>query len=400
MGKKKKVLFIVSSLNFGGAQKVISNITTSLPMDYEIDILLNSDENIEYDYRGNLYSLNAKEPKNREGLWYQFKVFCKRLNKIKQLKRKNGYDSVVSILTSANVANVLCKTKDCKSIITEVIMPNENPTFKEKYIVGGLTTMFYNKADCIVAETTAMAENLVWNHRVNKEKIHIIPNSISVKAINELAKKPLTDGEKALFTKEKTFVTAGRLQYQKAHWHLIRAFSKVVKNNPEAQLVIFGEGELKDMLLNLIKAYKMEGNVFLKGFTNELDKYVAKCRAFVFPSMFEGMPTALLQAMAVGTPCLITDFYSGAREVIGDEDTPEEHITGILYTKWGIMTPLCSGKYLSADIPLEKEEELLAKAMLEILTNTDLWERYNEASQKRSYDFDNGTVITKWMDVI
>ncbi|WP_196802275.1 glycosyltransferase [Butyrivibrio sp. NC2007] len=65
--------------------------------------------------------------------------------------------------------------------------------------------------------------------------------------------------------KEKTFVTAGRLQYQKAHWHLIRAFSKIVKDIPEAQLVIFGEGELKDMLMDLIKAYKMEGNVFLNG---------------------------------------------------------------------------------------------------------------------------------------
>ncbi len=398
--ENKKILFIVSSLNFGGAQKVISNITTSLPDCYDIDILLNSDADIEYPYEGKIYSLDFKEPKSREGIWYQFKVFCRRLNVIKKLKKENHYDTVVSILTSANVANVLCKTPDCKSVITEVIMPSENPSFKEKYIVGGVTTMFYNKADVVVAETKAMGDNLVKNHKVDPKKIALIPNSISVQGINNQADKELTEEEKKIFTIENTFVTAGRMQYQKAHWHLIRAFSKVAEKNTEAKLVIFGEGELKSMLEELVQAYHLEKNVFLKGFTNELDKYVAKCRAFVFPSMFEGMPTALLQAMAVGTPCLITDFYSGAREVLGDENTPTEHITDILYTKWGIMSPVCSGKYLTADVPLEREEELFAKAMTEMLESDELRQKYSEAGNKRSYDFDNGTVIKKWMEVI
>lgn len=396
----KKVLFIVSSLNFGGAQKVISNITTSLPADYEIDILLNSDKNIQYPYRGTIYSLNIKEPKSRESIAYQFKVFLKRIKVIKQLKQQNHYDTVVSILTSANVANVLCKTKDCKSVITEVIMPNENPSFKEKYIIGGVTTKFYNKADCVVAETNAMADNLIKNHRVSAGKITVIPNSISVEGICKQAEKELTLDEKDIFSVEKTFVTAGRMQYQKAHWHLIRAFNDVVKNDSSAKLVIFGEGELKEMLQKLIDAYHLGKNVFLKGFTNELDKYVAHCRVFVFPSMFEGMPTALLQAMAVGTPCLVTDFYSGAREVLGDEKTPTEHICDTLHTEWGIMTPVCSGKYYNADEPLEKEELLLAEAMISLLNDDDLREKYSLAAKKRSYHFDNNTVIKKWMEVI
>lgn len=400
MNNKKKVLFIISSLNFGGAQKVVSNITTTLPEEYDIDILLNSDKDIEYDYRGRIYSLNFKEPKSREGIFYQFKVFCKRLGYIKRLKKENNYDTVISILTSANVANVLCKTRDCKSIITEVNMPNDNPTFKEKYIVGTLTTLFYNNANCVVAETKAIADNLVNRHAVNRSKISVIPNSISVENINKLGDQSLSEDEERLFNSKKTFVTAGRMQYQKAQWHLIRAFSRVVKEDKDAKLVIFGEGELKGMLEELVNAYRLENNIVLYGFTSELDKYVSKCRAFVFPSMFEGMPTALLQAMAVGTPCLVTDFYSGAREVLGDENTPDEHIRSILYTKWGIMSPVCSGKYLSANDPLEVEEELLAKNMIDILRNDELRSKYSDASKKRSYDFDNSTVIKKWIEVI
>lgn len=397
---KKKVLFIVSSLNFGGAQKVISNITTSLPEEYDIDILLNSDSDIQYDYRGRLISLGFGEPKSREAIWYQFKVFCKRLVVIRKLKKSNHYDSVVSILTSANVANVLCKTKDCNSIVTEVYMPNENPTFKEKYLIGGLTSLFYKKADCIVAETNAIADNLSVNYNIPRKLICVIPNSISVRTINEMASRSLTGRDKTIFDKKTAVVTAGRMQFQKAHWHLIRAFSKVVKSVPDAKLIIFGEGELKGMLSELIRGYHLEHNVFLEGFTNELDKYIANSRVFVFPSMFEGMPTALLQALAVGTPCITTDFYSGAREVLGDENTPKEHIKEVVYTKWGIMTPVCSGKYLDVNAPLEKEEQYLAEEIEKMLKDDALREKYRVAAKKRSMEFDNSVVIKKWISVI
>ena len=154
------------------------------------------------------------------------------------------------------------------------------------------------------------------------------------------------------------------------------------------------------MLEELVKAYHLERNVHLCGFTNTLDKYVAKCRCFVFPSMYEGMPTALLQAMAVGTPCIITDFYSGAREVLGDEKTPSEHISKIFETKWGIMTPVCSGRFYSAEEPLERGEELLAEAMENMLEDDELRKKYSKAGRERSYHFDNGTVIKKWMEII
>ena len=215
MNERKKVLFIISSLNFGGAQKVVSNITTSLPNDYQIDILLNSDKDVQYPYKGMIYSLDIKEPKSRESIYYQTKVFLKRLKTIIKLKKQNQYDSVVSILTSANVANVLCKTKNCRSIITEVNMPSESASFKEKYIIGSLTTMFYTGADIVVAETNAIAENLIKKHRVNQGKICIIPNSIDVDGINMQASQPLTLEEKKMFNYENTFVTAGRMQYQR-----------------------------------------------------------------------------------------------------------------------------------------------------------------------------------------
>ena len=359
-----------------------------MPNNYEIDILLNSDNDIQYPYRGRIYSLGIKEPHNRKSISYQARVFVKRMLILRKLKHDNQYEASISIITSANIANVLTKVSGCRTVITEVYMPNERPSFKEKYIIGSLTSTYYNKADRIVAETKAIGAYLINTHRVDPDKIVIIPNSIDVDEINTLAQKQLNDKERDIFNKESTFVTAGRITYQKAHWHLIRAFSKVVQYDRSAKLVIFGEGELKEMLIGLVKAYRLENNVFLHGFTGELDKYVARCRAFVMPSMYEGMPTALLQAMAVGVPCIITDFYT------------DSHIQGVLYTEWGVMCQMFSGQYHSAEDELEESENVFAYAMIEMLSNKEIYSRYCVASRRRSIAFDNKNVIRKWMEII
>ncbi len=397
---KHKVLFVVSSLDSGGAQKVISNITTSLPGDWELDILLNSDKSIVYPYEGSIYSLGIREPKDRNNLLYQAVVLSRRLKTIRRLKKVRHYDSVVSILTSANVANVLTKTPDCKTVITEVIMPSESPTFKEKYIIGRLNSIFYKRADLVVVETKAIAYHLINATRVSSSKIRVIPNSINVGAIREEAAKPLSDEESILFDRKRTIVTAGRMEYQKGQWHLVRAFSKVVEAVPDAKLVIFGQGELYRTLLELIQSLHLEGKAVLHGFTKDLNKYLANCRVFVLPSMFEGMPTALLQAMAVGTPCIVSDFFSGAREVLGDEETPEDRICSIMYTKYGIMTPVCSGAYLSSKSPLEEAEVFLTEAIIRMLKDDELFNQYSDAVQKRIKDFDNETIIREWMEVL
>ena len=84
----RKIAFIVSSLDTGGAQRAVSNIVTNWPDDWEIDIILNNAAIIKYPYKGNIIDLKIKEPKNRKSIWYQLKVFLKRFRRIKSLKQK------------------------------------------------------------------------------------------------------------------------------------------------------------------------------------------------------------------------------------------------------------------------------------------------------------------------
>lgn len=101
----------------------------------------------------------------------------------------------------------------------------------------------------------------------------------------------------------------GRLSAQKNHALLIRAFSRL----PDAGelLVIYGEGELRSELEALIERLGLSGRVLLPGQCDDIPAALGGAKFFVLSSDYEGMPNALLEAMALGLPCIATDCPCG-----------------------------------------------------------------------------------------
>lgn len=395
---KNKILIVSSSLDMGGAQKMISNITTTLPENWDVDILLNSGENIQFPYKGNIISLDIDEPESRTSIIYQGRVLVKRIQMLTKLKKKNRYKACISLLDSANVANILTGNRYCKVVITAILNMTESSSIKVyKYIVFPLIKLFYNRADSIVAQNNAIMEDMIHNFHIRKELFTIIYNGIDVQSIEKICKKSVPKPDQKWFSRERTVVTAGRLTYAKGQWHLIRAFTKVLKEIPSAKLVIFGIGELKGYLERLIRDYGIEESVYIKGFDKELDKYIANSAIFAFPSMVEGMPTALLEAMACETSLVITDFKSGAREIL--DCNLDETVDDMLKTEYGLLTPVCSGIYHEATETLEKGEEILAEAIILLLKDDDLRREYEEKGKRRSMDFDMKNLVQQWLAV-
>lgn len=114
-------------------------------------------------------------------------------------------------------------------------------------------------------------------------------------------------------------VAVGRLNRQKNYPLLLKAFREVSKRYPDYRLRIFGQGELKDSLERDIGALHLSGKVSLEGFCLDVHEQIADSDIFVMSSDFEGMPNALLEAMAMGFPVISTDCPSGGPgEVIRD----------------------------------------------------------------------------------
>lgn len=169
-------------------------------------------------------------------------------------------------------------------------------------------------------------------------------------------------------------MTAGRLTAQKNQALLIRAFAAIA-GDVEEELRIYGEGELRPELEALIAGMGMEGRIRLMGASNEMPAALAGCRLFVLPSDFEGMPNALLEAMAAGRCCVSTACPCG-----GPEAVIENGVNGML-------------------VPVGAEKALSA-AMLELLKDEKKRRTLAAAAGESAAAFRPETIFEHWRDYV
>lgn len=114
--------------------------------------------------------------------------------------------------------------------------------------------------------------------------------------------------------------TSGRLTEQKNHKMLIDAIETVSKKHSNVVLTVYGERRLLEELERYISEKKLTDNVKLFGRSNDMCAELLKNDMFVLSSNYEGMPNALLEAMAIGLPCIATDCPTGPSEMIVNEE--------------------------------------------------------------------------------
>ena len=398
----KKVLFVISYLDKGGAERALSNITLNFPKEYSIDILVNSDKYIDYEYNANIISMGIDEKPKTGSVFFQLKVLLKRIKRLKKMKKSGEYTACISFLDSANIANILAAGKSCRTIVSvRNSLKKKSAQPQYRYLVNPLIKWLYNKAYKVVACSKGIEKELTDIYGIKPEKVITIENGYDIKRIRELSCEEIENRHLSLMHDKKVIVTTGRMSHQKGQWHLIRAFNKVLEEIPDSILVIAGTGELQEYLISLVKDYGIENKVIFTGYISNPFKYEKCADVFVLPSLYEGFPNALAEALCLGIPCIATDFETGAREILAPEFMDlEEKLTDIKEVSYGIMTPLCSGKEYTSSDELEKEELLLAEAIKKVLLN-DTEKEYN--SDSRGCDNKILSIeecVGKWMDVI
>ncbi len=119
------------------------------------------------------------------------------------------------------------------------------------------------------------------------------------------------------------FISVGRLHPQKNQELLIEAFARMLKRlgNDKATLTIYGKEKedipgTEEVLRGLIRKYHLEERVFLPGWVKDIEARYAQADAFAFGSDYEGLPNALMEAMASGLPCISTDCSTGPSALI------------------------------------------------------------------------------------
>jgi glycosyltransferase involved in cell wall biosynthesis len=173
---------------------------------------------------------------------------------------------------------------------------------------------FYPSADGIVAVSDGVADDLAKSIKMRRERVQVIYNPIVTPELFEKASIPL-DHPWFRPGQPPVLLAVGRLTGQKAFDVLIRAFA-LVRKDRDLRLLILGEGEERPSLEALIKEHQLEQDVSLPGFVTNPYAYMKQAAAFILSSRWEGLPTVMVEAMALGTPIISTDCPSGPQEIL------------------------------------------------------------------------------------
>ncbi len=357
-----KILFNCLNLEKGGAQRVISILANEFSLNNEVTILMLRNE-ISYKVNSNIKIISLeKSPKNN----FLTKISLLKLKQMAKQIENIQPDVIISFLPEPSLKLMLIKkfNRKIKKIPTIISIRNDPQKEYQNKIIYEIMKYLYQNVDKLVLQTTEAYH--YFQKILPNNKLCIIPNPIAPEFLVEKSNKKKD---------KKEIVTVGRLVKQKNHKLLIASFSKVKVKHPDLKLLIYGKGPLEMELKNFVKQLNLENDVIFKGEVDDIENHIAKARLFVLSSDYEGMPNALLEAMALGIPCIATDCPCG-----GPQKIIKNNINGIL-------------------VPLNDEKEL-TKAILNLIENENLSKSFAQQGHLRSQEYNPKQIGNLWHDVI
>lgn len=299
----EQLIFLTLSLTKGGAERVICNMCNEhFVKQYRVTIISLMAAKPEYDLNPDvtvLYVDNRPE-QYRQNMAVRFGRRRRGLaSLLKKLEREDGkISALISFLPEPNfLITSLAPRRGYPVIISVRNDPAKEYASSVRHL---LMKLLYKRADGYVFQTQEARDYFSFSN-------HIIKNSAVVP--NPLGKEFLDVPVRAFSKKE--IVSVGRLEPQKAPLSLIHAFAGIHAEFPEYRLLFYGEGSLREEMQEEIKKAGLDEKILIKGNTDRIRDDVGQASLFVLSSIYEGMPNALMEAMALGVPCIATDCPCG-----------------------------------------------------------------------------------------
>lgn len=304
-----KIVFFVGSLRAGGAERVAVNLANAWSSaGHEISLVTTfvAETSSFYEVSSQVDLLHLTQM--LEGPSVPLLQPVAKAIAVRKIVRNLKPDVVVSFLSNVNVLSILaCAFTDTPSIISERLHPGSSGN---RYLEFACS-IAYKFSSLLVVQTSRAASDALRLYR-GLERVVAIPNPLP-QGIERYTRSKRAHGDVG-----NRMIAIGRLAQQKRMSDLIAAFSSCAANNPEWRLDIFGEGPLRDQLQAQIEELGMASRIAIRGITADPWSELETSDVFVLASEFEGFPNALLEALRIGLPTIVTDCPSGPRELTDD----------------------------------------------------------------------------------
>lgn len=355
---KKKILFFIHGLGYGGEERIITDLMKFLDesrFQQELYIYLDRKE------------LVSELPSSVRVVPHEKKTKIGVLKLIWKIGRElDGYRPHTVLVTNWYDAFLVIIASWISGCHFYLIMREAHCTRNDVSEYGvfsgmkkSLIRFVHRFPDLFVCVSRGVADDVKRQYGVHENKIRVIHNWVKLDKIKHLAGKPPQDND-FLHYPGKSVAAMGRLVKCKGFDLLIRSF-KSVCDEIDAVLFIIGEGRERESLEHLISELGMKNRVFLPGNKSNPFSFISRADIFVSSSLHEGFGNAILEAMACGMPVISTDCPFGPREII-------EHCVN------GILIP-------------SKDEAALATAIVDLLNDEEKKRNLSHAAEKRAGEF-------------
>ena len=350
------ITFLIGSLGGGGAERVVCNLANYLSKNHNVTIVTMVEVKETYKISDKVKHHILLHLNERKNVIYNSYIKYKEMKKYIKEHKEDLYLVMLpwAILLLLHFRNII----KCPIIVSERNDPQSYPKYKQF-----LLKLRVPLAEGVVFQTKD-AEKWYKNF-VKNNKTAIIPNAINEDFI----------GKKYEGERQKVIVGAGRMKAQKNFELLIRSFANIANDFPEYNLKIFGQGNLLDEHQKLAESLGIVDRVEFPGYVTNIGEQIKDASLFVLSSNYEGMPNALMEAMALGLTCVSTNCPCGGPEfLINDGEN-------------GLLVNV-------------NDEKMMTDAIKKVLSNEEMAKKLGENASKICKTLAPEKIYGQWEDFI
>jgi len=391
MNTKPMNALLTNSLADGGAERIALTVISELIKRGHNMILICLEKNVFYDIPEGVDVIYLSNLSGNEGGLQKFLRLPFLAVKLMKVIKKYNIQVVQSHLFRSNYVNVMARQLGARHKVQVLNSGSISPKYSQSTLTGRMNLFLihrlYPKADVIISLSKGSQVDMqeLFNFSVPKRVIY---NPTQPDLLENMQKEQVTPKEFLFQTNHKYIISMGRLHPCKCFDMLIQAFETISNQFKDTDLIILGEGDEKKKLSNCIDTLNLTHRIFLTGRVRNPFKYLARAHLFILPSINEGFPNSLVEAMLCKLPVISTDCLSGPREILAPEtDVQFQLKSEIEFAQYGVLTPV-------------NNHLLLADAMTQLLQDQNLSKKYIELGYKRACMFSLDNIIDQYEKVI